>query len=305
MNKWNTGVGWTIHKRHWVDDLDLGNPRATNPGTWSWSWISISIGSVDINMYPLVRLSTNRMVAVANSKLHVAVLIGLVVVGGWEGVASYVVSRRHAVRAAATSLLLPVPATQHRPLEVCLVSVQRVVYWAALQADEIVQQQQQQSDREAAAKLYLEARLGAKAVLTGRLPSSGSTRRVYTLTSLHLTGCLQDLTWYAHQQQKTSSLDSAIRSWTEALAGMVEFDGLDTLTDPSPRTSLTLSQYTDPKAAYIVRVLRESVVMAGQQQILPAFGATPLRRAQEYIAQLYASEVYPPPSSVAASSALY
>ena len=193
--------------------------------------------------------------------------------------------------ANASPSLLGTPARDRRQLELCLVVVQRVVYWASLQADALRMADTTQEERK---YKYLETRLGAKALLTGRL-GSGATGRVYQLASLQLTGCLQDLEWHAAQQQQRQQ-QQQISEWrqtfTEGLSSLVEFDGLETLTDASPRSSLTLSQYNDSKAVYVRRALDELVIPAGNQ-LLQAFGSEALQTAQGYIQQYYSSEIYP------------
>ena len=220
-----------------------------------------------------------------------------------------------ALTAIAAAPSLPAHAAlfsgpEPRQLELCLVAVQRVVYWSQSQADALrrtsnnnADDEQQKQRRKAK---YLETRLGAKALLTGRV-GGGPTGRVYMLASLQLPGCLQDLEWHAStaarkQQQPTSnnrSRNNAVadlrRTFSEGLASVVEFDGLETLLDPSPRSSLTLSAYNDGKAEYVRRALDELVVPSGQQ-LLRAFGPEPLERARGFVQQYYKSEIYPPPA---------
>lgn len=188
--------------------------------------------------------------------------------------------------------------SNHRPIDACLLSVQRVVYWAQIQSAqlELAIANTQSADTAAttttiptnAPQLYVEARLGAKAALTGRRPTSGSTMRVSTLATLQLPECLQDLAWHSSKQRRRSD-DTAFRSLTEALALVVEFDGLDTVTDPSPRTSLTLAQYTPTKAAFVVRALRELVVPAGST-LLNEWNEE-RERVVAYIREQYPNEV--------------
>jgi len=189
---------------------------------------------------------------------------------------------------------------EHRQLELCLVAVQRVVYWSQSQADALRRSSNSSDDEQQQRRKakYLETRLGAKALLTGRV-GPGATGRVYQLASLQLPGCLQDLEWHAaaRKQSNTRSNSNVVadlrRNFSEGLASVVEFDGLETLLDPSPRSSLTLSAYNDNKAEYVRRALQELVVPSGQQ-LLRAWGPEPLERARGFVQQYYASEIYPP-----------
>jgi len=183
---------------------------------------------------------------------------------------------------------------ERRQLELCLVAVQRVVYWAQSEVDAL----RAATSTEQSKTKYLEVRLGAKALLTGKI-GGGATSRVYTLASLQLSGCLQDLEWHASQQQQSSNkllvqqVSDNRRTFSEGLASIVEFDGLETLIDPSPRSSLTLSQYNDDKSVYVRRALEELVIPAGNQ-LLKAFGPDPLQRSLGFVQQYYSSEIYPP-----------
>lgn len=55
-------------------------------------------------------------------------------------------------------------------------------------------------------------------------------------------------------------LMNAAQDIIESLAAVVEFDGLDNVQDPSPRSSLALSMYNDSKGIYIKRLLLERTV---------------------------------------------
>ena len=184
-----------------------------------------------------------------------------------------------------------------RQLELCLVAVQRAVYWSESQAAAL-RDAAADNDEQRRRALYLETRLGAKALLTRRV-GAGATARVYSLASLQLPGCLRDLEWHAEQrrQRRESNAVTDLRqAFSEGLASVVEFDGLETLTDPSPRSSLTLSQWNDGKVAYVRRALEELVVPTGNR-LLRAFGPDALDRARGFVRQYYASEIYPPPPS--------
>lgn len=177
-------------------------------------------------------------------------------------------------------------ATNRRQIELCFVAIQRVAFWAERQANALVDTT---NDRRA---LYLESRLGAKAILTSRV-GPGSTGTVYTLSTLRLPECLADLEWHATMADGRSTLRTVAEAkerLTEALASIVEFDGLETLTDPSPRSTLTMAQYTDAKANYVVRAFRE-LVLPSSRQLLSSFGLEPLERSLRYIEQYYSAEM--------------
>jgi hypothetical protein len=187
-------------------------------------------------------------------------------------------------------------AADHRQLELCLVSVLRVLYWSQCQIEQIDDSMVSVDTGEGAINrqraLYLETRLGAKAALTGRISGSGATRSVYTLTTLQLSGCLQDIEWYGARTDnfRRNYVDALCTSFREGLASIVEFDGLDTLTDPSPRSALTISQYNVNKLKLIRRILNERIIPNGQKLVI-AFGPEAYQRSNGYIMQYYSSEL--------------
>lgn len=162
----------------------------------------------------------------------------------------------------------------------------RVVYWAESVADRLSSE-----DETTRKDAYLQARLGAKAILTAKI-GGGASGRIYTLVSMELPACLDDLVYYNRQ---TIDLRSDFR---EALAAVVEFDGLETLTDPSPRSSLTLAQYNDSKALFVRRMLRERVIPIGRR-LVDSFDVNAVRRAQSYVQQTYANEIPRTPETTA------
>ena len=97
-------------------------------------------------------------------------------------------------------------------------------------------------------------------------------RRVLTLAPLKLRECLKDGEWWFKEyylkneedkgeaRKKKIFLEAASQEIIESLASVVEFDGLETITDPSPRSSLTLTMYNDNKGAFIQRMLLERTV---------------------------------------------
>lgn len=216
------------------------------------------------------------------------------------------------IGASALSLF---PTTQdRRQLELCLVSLQRVVYWAMSVAQRLEVSTEdsafiaggttsnstssalsyEEASERGLRAAYLDARLGAKAILTSRV-GVGASYFAYTLAGLQLTGCLNDLEFF------NSDIHATKVEFREALASLVEFDGMDSVLDTSPRSSLTLSQYDDKKRAFCLRVLRERVVPLGQQ-MLRKFPREALDRAQMYISNVYSSEVPPTVSVTQAES---
>lgn len=172
-----------------------------------------------------------------------------------------------------------------RQLELCLVAVQRVVYWAQSLAADLSNPDLSTEKRK---QRYLEARLAAKSILTGKI-GGGANYKVYTLSTLQIPGCLQDLEAYASSAR---TFGETSREFYEALASMVEFDGMDTLTDPSPRSSLTLTQYDTKKETYIRRILLERVVPLGIQ-VIHNFPSNTVAISERYIQQNFPDEVFP------------
>jgi hypothetical protein len=187
----------------------------------------------------------------------------------------------------ATWCLLPSSANalfgsrERRQLEVCLVSVLRVIYWAQFTATSL----QQAETLEQRKQRYIEARLGAKAVLTGKI-GGGANGRVYALASLQLPGCLEDIESYA-VSRKVGDLR---QDFYESLAAVVEFDGLETLQDASPRSTLTLQQYNRDKSIYVQRLLLERVVPVGEQ-LVNAFGPDVRQTCVSFMEKYYADEM--------------
>lgn len=167
----------------------------------------------------------------------------------------------------------------HRQLELCIVSLQRTLFWAEKVRNRLKDNNASDSSKKAA---YLEAKLGAKAILTGKV-GGGASIDVYTVAKLQIPGCLDDMVHYK------SSVSESKREFIESLAGIVEFDGYDSLTDPSPRSTLTLSQYSESKALFVRRLLDEKVLFWGNR-IIQSFDEGSRSRAASYIDQYYSGE---------------
>eukprot|EP00977_Amphora_coffeiformis_P017387 scaffold5623_cov120-Amphora_coffeaeformis.AAC.3 len=178
-------------------------------------------------------------------------------------------------------------AKERRQLELCLVAVWRVVYWADSLATDLGNPSLSMDTRK---ERYLEARLAGKAILTGKI-GGGANYKVYTLSTLQLPDCLQDL---SEAYNKSLSFGETIREFHESIASLVEFDGMDTLTDPSPRSSLTLTQFDGRKESFVRRILVERVAPLGKK-IIQSFPAENVAVSQRYIQQNYANEIFPRP----------
>lgn len=172
---------------------------------------------------------------------------------------------------------------ERRQLEFCLVAVLRVLYWA-----EDVATTMSDADPITRSNKYLEARLGAKAILTGKI-GGGATSRVVSLASLKLLECLDDLQYY-YGATNSKVFEDLRQDWKESIAALVEFDGLDSLTDPSPRSSLVMTQFTDAKATFVRRMLTENIVPVSAR-IVNTFDRDAIHRSESYIRAYYSDEI--------------
>jgi len=182
---------------------------------------------------------------------------------------------------SAKAISLPFSSgPSRRQLELCIVGVLRLRYWAQGVSSSIADMQRNAPPTGLTDSMkgpYLEARLGAKAALTGRL-GGGSNPNVFNMASLQIKECLIDgLYWYdeyfyknlknesserkAVLKKQRVALLSASEDIVESLAAVVEFDGLENLQDASPRSTLFLSMYNDSKANFIQRMLLERTVV--------------------------------------------
>lgn len=193
-----------------------------------------------------------------------------------------------------------------RQLELCLVTVFRVKYWAmgvSKLIDNLLQRTGSAIPSDIEKAPYLEARLGCKALLTGRV-GGGANQKVYTLAGLQLKGCLKDAEYWANLQAKAGDKKdklAAIQRYAtasegivESLAACVEFDGLETTLDPSPRSSLMLGQYTNQKAQFVTRMLKERVIPSCDA-LVKCFDGEARERSMRYLKENYYSELPPPP----------
>lgn len=184
-----------------------------------------------------------------------------------------------------------------RQLELCLVSLLRLVYWAELTATAL----QGDNDPDIRKSRYLEARLASKALVTGKV-GGGANLRVFNLNSLQCKGVLTDLVGYAgditsssyskaEATQRRKRMEDLQTDLLESLASIVEFDGLETTIDPSPRSSLTMSMYTEAKAVFVRRTLLERVVPT-TNAILRLFSDV-IPSCETYVANTYPEELPP------------
>ena len=181
--------------------------------------------------------------------------------------------------------------------ELCIVNLLRLKYWAQATATKL----ELSEDPDQRQKAYLEARLGAKAIVAKkRKIGGGATPRVFTLLSLQITECLDDLKFYAKNNKRVVQLQEDL---IDALASIVEFDGLETTLDPSPRSSLTLGQYNDGKALYVRRMLSERVTPLAEE-LVDYFGPDTRAQCEGYMRDYYPSELPPPPSTANESGSI-
>jgi hypothetical protein len=184
----------------------------------------------------------------------------------------------------------PFETKERRQLELCLVGLLRLQNWALSVESKIRNAETEDQRKEA----YLEARLGSKAIVSGKV-GGGSTGRVYILGSLQIRDCLSDLKFYSNSPKKIDQLNQDL---IESLASIVEFDGLETTQDPSPRSSLTLSMYTQDKANFVKRMLSERTApLIGE--IVSSFGPDERAQCETYIQQYFSNEL-PPKAEVKA-----
>eukprot|EP00980_Cylindrotheca_fusiformis_P007254 scaffold1525_cov142-Cylindrotheca_fusiformis.AAC.54 len=173
---------------------------------------------------------------------------------------------------------------ERRQLELCLVNILRVQYWARNIADTL----QNADTEDKRKKAYLEARLGAKAMAADKKVKvgGGGSLFVITLKGLQMKEVLDDLRYYAKSKKMDQYKDDLI----ESLASLVEFDGLETTQDPSPRSTLTLGMYTDDKRMFVQRMLSEQIIPM-TDDIVNLFGKDNKLQCASYVEQYYPNEL--------------
>jgi hypothetical protein len=173
-----------------------------------------------------------------------------------------------------------------RQLDLCLVNLLRMQYWATSLSEKM---KDSDGNDELIKVYYLEARLGSKVMVAkSKKIGGGASANVFMLKGLQITDCLDDLQYYVDKASRRKLLlykDDLI----ESLASIVEFDGLETTQDPSPRSALTLQMYNPQKATFVRRTLAERIIPL-TEDILRLFG--PDRKAQSaaFIQEYYPKE---------------
>jgi hypothetical protein len=131
---------------------------------------------------------------------------------------------------------------ERRDLSYCLVNLLRIQYWAEVESGNL---QANVANDDRILQTYL------------------ATSRVYTIASLKFRETLDDLRWYA-KKANNKNADALITDLVEALASLVEFDGLESTLDPSPRSSLMRSMYDSKKLEFVRRMLAERIIPTAQ-----------------------------------------
>ena len=175
-------------------------------------------------------------------------------------------------------------SNDHRQLELCIVAILRLQYWVLSVAETLKNSDVEDKQKQA----YLEARLGCKAVVAPEKLGGAVPYYVYSMKGLQIKDTLKDLKWYSKSKRMDRLRDDLI----ESLASVVEFDGLETTQDPSPRPALTLSMYNQDKGTYVYRMLTERIVPI-TEEIVTSFGPDVKAQCEDYIRQYYANELPP------------
>lgn len=178
-----------------------------------------------------------------------------------------------------------------RQKELCLVNLLRLQSWANSLSEKLDTITLDPSDEEKRKSLYLEARLGSKVVVAeSKKISGGATVSVFMLKGLHIRECLEDLTYYVDKGSKRRQMNQYKEDLIESLASIVEFDGLETTQDPSPRSSLTLTMYNSQKSIFVQRMLAERIVpLIGD--IFRLFDPDTRAQSESYLREYYPSEI--------------
>ncbi|KAL7533672.1 hypothetical protein ACHAXR_005376 [Thalassiosira sp. AJA248-18] len=230
--------------------------------------------------------------------------------------------------AGGSALLLPtqnanaipfIGGSDRRQLELCLVTILRTEYWAINVSKslktKLLTPTTNNGDGDELSEIirkqpYLEARLGAKALLTQKI-GGGANSRVEVLGGFQLKECVQDSRYWCGELAKSNQLPSQLAGETstknakrictddlvtageeiiESLGSLVEFDGLETTVDPSPRSSLMLNMYNPSKGAFVYRTLVERVVPSCERY-LDIFGKDRRRLIDDFVRRDHGEEV--------------
>jgi hypothetical protein len=185
---------------------------------------------------------------------------------------------------------LPYFEQDRRQKELCLVNLLRLQYWSNTLSENLKGSSETSIDEEKRKSLYLEARIGAKVVVAeSKRISGGATLNVFMLKGLHIKDCCKDLIFYVDKGSK-KQMTQYNEDLVEALASIVEFDGLETTQDDSPRSSLTLSMYNSQKAMFVQRMLSERIVPL-IDDIIKLFGPNAKEQSESFMREYYPSEI--------------
>jgi len=217
----------------------------------------------------------------------------------------------------ANALPFGLGGPNRRQLELCLVTILRTEYWAMSVSKSLktgllspiitdTSNPRPEMPENQRKQPYLQARLGAKALLTQKI-GGGANSRVEELGGFQLKECLEDAKYWCGDLAKSNQLPgemstknakricsndllTAAEDLVESLGSLVEFDGLETTVDPSPRSSLMLSMYNDQKGTFVYRTLVERVIPSCES-ILMIFGRERRSLVEEYVKSEYGSEI--------------
>lgn len=203
--------------------------------------------------------------------------------------------------------------SDRRQLELCLLTVLRTQYWAksvakSLKAKLLTPLEEQEelvsglSDTQKK-QPYLEARLGAKALLSKKI-GGGANAKVVKLASFQIKDCLRDGKYWCGVLAKSGTLNSSSNQKAicnhkleaygdeliESLASLVEFDGLDNTIDPSPRSSLMLTMYTNDKGTFAYKTLAQRVIPSCENY-LEVFGPERRKVCEDFMRRDYSEEM--------------
>jgi hypothetical protein len=180
--------------------------------------------------------------------------------------------------------------SKRRQLDLCLVNLLRVQYWAISLSNRM--KENLESDEEKLKSAYLEARLGSKVMVAEKKKiGGGANANVFMLKGLRIKDCLDDLKFYApNQDSKKKKMNQYKDDLIEALASIVEFDGLETTQDPSPRSELTLKMYSRQKGIFVQRMLSERIVSI-IDDIFRLYGPDSKSRSSYFVQEYYPKEV--------------
>ena len=208
------------------------------------------------------------------------------------------------IPSSSKAAVMPFFEPNHRQLEFILVTILRTQFWAmniakSLNSKLLSSTPADTELEENVQKLpYLEARLGAKAMLTQKI-GGGATSTVLKVASFNIKECLEDGKYWCNQLSKSNQIDKRIcttdltsisEDLVESLASIVEFDGLETTIDPSPRSSLMLSMYNPSKGKFIYRTLTERVIPTCERY-LDVFGQDRKELCLAFVKRDYSDEI--------------